>query len=62
MTLNQLLIINISFYIVSNMNTRYARISPISDIQYEKLSSDTIPISDIWNLDSKARKPTQNIT
>ena len=53
MTLNQLLVINISLYIVSNMNARYARVSPISpsisDIRYEKPPSDTIPISDIEN-------------
>jgi len=30
MTLNQLLVINISLYIVSDMNARYARVSPIS--------------------------------
>jgi len=30
MTLNQLLIINISLYIVSDMNTRYVRVFPIS--------------------------------
>ena len=30
MTLNQLLVINISFYIVSDMNVRYAHVSPIS--------------------------------
>jgi len=51
MTLNQLLVINISLYIASNMNARYARVSsispPISDIRYEKPSSDTISISDI---------------
>jgi len=47
MALNQLLVINISLYIVSDMNARYARVSPISDIRYEKTSSDTIPISDI---------------
>jgi len=32
MTLNQLLVINISLYIVSDMNARYARVSQISDI------------------------------
>jgi len=51
MTLNQLLIINILLYIVFDMNAPYARVSlispPISDIQYEKPSSDSIPISDI---------------
>ena len=51
MTLNQLLVINNSSYIVSNMNARYARVSlislQISDIRYEKHPSDTIPISDI---------------
>jgi len=51
MTLNQLLIINISLYIVSDMNAWYARVSPISppisDIRYEKTPSNTIPISDI---------------
>jgi len=51
LTLNQLLVINISLYIVSEMNARYARVSPtsppISDIRYEKPPSDTIPISDI---------------
>jgi len=51
MTLNQLLVINISLYIVSDMNARYARVSPIStpisDIQYEKRTSDTILISNI---------------
>jgi len=47
MTLNQLLVINISLYIVSNMNARYVRVSPISDIRYEKHPSDTMPISDI---------------
>jgi len=40
-----------SLYIVSDMNARYARVSPISppisDIRYEKPSSDTILISDI---------------
>ena len=50
MTLNQLLVINISLYIVPDMNVRYARVSPISpmisDIRYEKTPSDTIPISD----------------
>jgi len=47
MTLNQLLVINISLYMVFDMNARYARISPISDIRYEKPPSDTIPISNI---------------
>jgi len=51
MTLNQLLVINISLYIVSDINGCYARISPISlpisDIRYEKPPSDTIPVSDI---------------
>ena len=54
MTLNQLLITDISLYIVSDINARYARVSPISppisDIRYEKTSSDKIPISDIQNL------------
>ena len=40
MILNQLLVINISLYIVSDMNARYARISQISpqisDIRYPK--------------------------
>ena len=40
MTLNQLLVIKISLYIVSYMNAWYARVSlispPISDIPYEK--------------------------
>jgi len=31
-TLNQLLVINISLYIVSDMNVRYAHVFPISDI------------------------------
>jgi len=39
MTLNQLLVISISLYIVSDMNARYARVSlispPISNIRYE---------------------------
>jgi len=51
MTLNQFLVINISLYIESDMNARYARVAPlsppISDIWYEKPPSDTIPISDI---------------
>jgi len=51
MTLNQFLVINISLYIVSEMNAQYARVSPtsppISNIRYEKHPSDTIPISDI---------------
>jgi len=51
MTLNQLLIINISLHIVFNMNARHAHVSPlslpISDIRYEKPPSDMIPISDI---------------
>jgi len=51
MTLNQLFVINISLYIVFDMNARYARVSPISppifDTRYEKPPSDTIPISDI---------------
>jgi len=36
MTLNQLLVINISLYIMSDMYARYARVSPISppDIRY----------------------------
>ena len=38
MTLNQLKVINISLYIVSDMNARYTRISPIS-----------LPISDMKN-------------
>jgi len=38
MTLNQLLVINISLYIMSDMNVRYARVSPISP-----------PISDMKN-------------
>ena len=54
MTLNQLFIINISLYVVSDMNAQYARVSPISlpisDIRYKKTPSDTIPISDIENL------------
>jgi len=37
------------------MNARYARVSPISPqisyIRYDKLSSDTIPISHILNLE-----------
>ena len=37
------------------MNARYVRVSPISppisDIRYENPPSDTIPISDIYNLD-----------
>ena len=48
MTLNQLLVINISLYIVSIWTPdmrAYPDISP--DIQYEKPPSDTIPISDI---------------
>jgi len=51
MTLNQPLVINVSLYIVSDMNARYACVSlispPISDIRYEKVPSDTIPISEI---------------
>ena len=51
MTLNQLLVINILLYIMSDMNARYARVSLISplisDIRYEKTPSGTIPISDI---------------
>ena len=39
MALNQLLVIIISLYIVSDMNARYARVSSISP-----------PISDIYNL------------
>jgi len=33
MTLNQFLVINVSLYIVSDMNARYAHVSPISDIR-----------------------------
>jgi len=49
---------------VSNMNARYARVSPISppisDIRYEKPPSDTIPISDIENLEWDKRRNTRN--
>ena len=31
------------------MNARHACVSPISDIRYEKPTSDTIPISDMKN-------------
>jgi len=51
MALSQLLVINISLYIGSDMPARYARVfpisPPISEVRYEKPSSDTIPISDI---------------
>ena len=59
MTLNQLLIINISLFIVSDMNARYAHVSPdISlDIRYEKPPSDTISISDIQNLVPNTAQP-----
>jgi len=52
MTLNQLLLINISLDIESDMNARYVRVSPISppisNIRYEKKNpSNTISKSDI---------------
>jgi len=46
MTLNQLLVINISLYIASNMNECPVS-PPISDIRYEKPPSDTFPVSDV---------------
>ena len=33
MTLNQLLVVNISLYLMFDMNARYARVSPISDMK-----------------------------